>query len=296
MKLTLSDEISGAIHFDRSIVALESTVISHGLPHPRNVETAVKMETAVREANAIPATIAVIEGRLCVGLSYEQIEEIGGAKDLRKISRRDLAIAVARKWSGATTVSSTMLIAHEAGIRVFATGGIGGVHRGDPADVSADLPELSNTPMTVVCSGPKAILDIRATREWLETHGVSVVGWKCDEMPAFYSRTSGLPVDVRVESLKEIAKIIETRNELGIRSALLVVVPVPEQFEIEIAEVERLISESMRAAKEHNVSGRDLTPFLLSEMASRSEGRTLEANIALLENNARLAAHLANAL
>lgn len=296
MKLNLSDEVSGAVHFDRPIVALESTVIAHGLPHPQNLETARRLEAVVREGGAVPATIAVFGGNITVGLTEEQIDHLGTAKDIRKISRRDLPIAVANKLDCATTVATTALIAHKTGIKVFATGGIGGVHRGYSNDVSADLPELAQTPMIVVCSGAKIVLDLPATREWLETWGITVLGWQCDEMPAFYSRESGLAIDERVDSAADVARIAEARGDLGMRSALLVTVPVPAEFELPADELEAVLADSMSAATQKGIRGKEITPFLLAEMSARTAGRTLKANIALLENNARVAAAIASAL
>ncbi len=296
MKLNLSDEVSGAVHFDRPIVALESTVIAHGLPHPQNLETARRLEAIVREGGAVPATIAVFGGNITVGLTEEQIEHLGTAKDIRKISRRDLPIAVANKLDCATTVATTALIAQKTGIKVFATGGIGGVHRGYANDVSADLPELAQTPMIVVCSGAKIVLDLPATREWLETWGITVLGWQCDEMPAFYSRESGLAIDERVDSAVDVARIAEARGDLGMRSALLVTVPVPAEFELPADELEAVLADSMSAATQKGIRGKEITPFLLAEMSARTAGRTLKANIALLENNARVAAAIASAL
>lgn len=296
MKLNLSDEVSGAVHFDRPIVALESTVIAHGLPHPQNLETARRLEAVVREGGAVPATIAVFGGNITVGLTEEQIEHLGTAKDIRKISRRDLPIAVANKLDCATTVATTALIAHKTGIKVFATGGIGGVHRGYSNDVSADLPELAQTPMIVVCSGAKIVLDLPATREWLETWGITVLGWQCDEMPAFYSRESGLAIDERVDSAADVARIAEARGDLGMRSAILVTVPVPAEFELPADELEAVLADSMSAATQKGIRGKEITPFLLAEMSARTAGRTLKANIALLENNARVAAAIASAL
>src|SRR5215217_671576 len=226
MKITFNEELAGALHFERPIVALESTVISHGLPYPRNLDTAMRLEQVVREAGAIPATIAVFDGEIYAGLSPQQLELLATGKNIRKLSRRDLAIAIAQKLYGATTVATTSLIAHKAGINVFATGGIGGVHRGYSADVSADLPELARTPIIVVCFGAKAILDLGATREWLETNGVAVLGWKCDKMPAFYSASSAFDVDERVDTAEDVARIADARKDLGLDSALLVTVPV----------------------------------------------------------------------
>jgi pseudouridylate synthase len=296
MKINFNEEIAGALHFERPIVALESTVISHGLPHPRNLDTAVRLEQVVREGGAIPATIAMFEGEIYAGLSPEQIEILATAENVRKLSRRDLAIAVARKLNGATTVSTTTLIAHQAGFHVFATGGIGGVHRGYAADISADLPELARTPIIIVCSGAKAILDLPATREWLETNGIAVLGWKCDRMPAFYSSTSELDVDERVDSALDVSKIADSRRELGLNSAILVTVPVPAKYEMESAEVEALIASALSAAETQGVSGKKMTPFLLNELSQKSGGKTLAANVALLENNARVAAEIAKEL
>jgi pseudouridine-5'-phosphate glycosidase len=296
MKINFNEEIAGAFHFERPIVALESTVIAHGLPHPRNLDTALLLEQIVREGGAVPATIAMFDGELYAGLSHEQIERLATEDNFRKLSRRDLAIAAARKLNGATTVSTTTLIARAAGINVFATGGIGGVHRGYAADVSADLPELARTPIIVVCSGAKAILDLPATREWLETNGVSVLGWKCDKMPAFYSAKSDLDVDERVDSAEEVSRIADSRRELGIDSAMLVTVPIPSEAEIESAEVESLVDAALAAADANGIAGKALTPFLLNELAQKSGGKTLAANVALLENNARVAAEIARAL
>ncbi len=254
------------------------------------------MEQIVSEQGATPATIAVLAGKLWVGLNQPQIEQVANHEDIRKISTRDLAIAVARSWSGATTVAATLWIAHRAGIRVFATGGIGGVHRGSLPDISADLPELSRTPMIVVCSGAKIVLDLPATREWLETYGITVVGYGCDEMPAFYSRRSALPVDVRCDSPAEVMQLFRAQRELGIESALLVAVPVPVEAEVPQEILNKILDDSLRDAENSNIGGRDLTPFLLARMAHWSEGATLRANIALLENNARVAAQIASEL
>ena len=296
MKFTFNEEIAGALHFDRPIVALESTVISHGLPKPRNLDTAVTLEQIIRDANALPATIAMFNGEIFVGLSRTQLEGLATGDDIRKLSVRDLPIASAMKLTGATTVATTSLIAHRAGIKVFATGGIGGVHRGYSADVSADLAELAKTPVIVVCSGAKAILDLPATREWLETHGIPVLGWKTDKMPAFYSRSSELEVDQRVESPEEVSRIADARREMGLPAAMLVVVPIPEEFEIETAEVEALIGSALSEADTQGIKGKQLTPFLLDALAQKSGGKTLAANVALLENNARVAAEIAKAL
>src|SRR5256714_1901071 len=225
--LSLASHVEAALAANKPVVALESTVIAHGLPRPQNLETAQRLEQIVREEGVTPATIAVSDGKLCVGLDEHQIEFLAHSVDIRKLSTRDLAIAVARGWNGATTVAATIWIAHRAAINVFATGGIGGVHRGSLPDVSADLPELARTPMIVVCSGAKIVLDLPATREWLETNSVTVVGYDCDELPAFYSRRSGLTVDVRCDTPEEVAHLFATQQQLDVRSALLVMVPVP---------------------------------------------------------------------
>ena len=293
MKIRVSEEVSVALDQHQPVVALESTVIAHGLPYPQNLETALKCEATVRESGAIPATIAVFGGEFCVGLDREQLQRLATDKNIRKISRRDLPIAVANKLDCATTVATTAFIAYRAGIRIFATGGIGGVHRGFSADVSADLPELAQTPITVVCSGAKIVLDLPATREWLETHGITVLGWQCDEMPAFYSRSSGLSVDERVDSAEEVAAIAAARDGLDLKSSVLVTVPVPGEFEIDREELETILAEALKLADENGIHGKEITPFLLAQMSEKSGGRTLGANIALLQNNARVAAGIA---
>lgn len=294
--LSYSPEVESALAAKKPIVALESTVIAHGLPRPQNLETARRLEQIVREAGSLPATIAILDGQLRVGLSAEQVRFIAESQEIKKVSIRDLPIAIAQKWNGATTVASTSWIANRAGIGVFATGGIGGVHRSSLPDVSGDLPALASTSIVVVCSGAKIVLDLAATREWLETYGITVIGYQCNELPAFYSRTSGLPVDVRVDSPEEVAEIFRAQQRLGIERALLVTVPVPEEFEVPAAELERALNAALQEAEGQHVAGRELTPFLLSRMAQMSEGATLKANIALLENNARVAAAIAGAL
>ncbi len=296
MNINLSREVAEAIEQGNPVVALESTVIAHGLPYPQNIETALRCEAAVRENGAIPATIAVFGGEFCIGLDRGQLEYLALGNGIRKISRRDLPIAIANKLECATTVATTAFVAHRAGIKVFATGGIGGVHRGFDADVSADLPELAQTPVTVVCSGAKIVLDLPRTREWLETHGVTVLGWRCDQLPAFYSRSSGLDVDERIEDADSAARIIRARDNLDLKSAILVTVPVPEDNEIGLSEIESILAEALTRAEAENIAGKAITPFLLSQMSRLSEGRTLSANISLLENNARVAASIASAL
>jgi pseudouridine-5'-phosphate glycosidase len=294
--LNLSEEVEAAVRAVRPLVALESTVIAQGLPRPLNLETARRLEQIVREEGATPATVAVLEGRFHVGLSDAQLERLAESEGVHKLSRRDLAVASARGWDGATTVAGTLWIASRAGIKVFATGGIGGVHRGELPDVSADLPELARTPMTVVCSGAKSVLDLAATREWLETYGVAIVGYGCDELPAFYTRRSGLGVDARADSPDEVAEIARARDALGLEAAVVVTVPVPSEFEVDERLMEESLSEALSEAARQNIAGRELTPFLLAHMARRSGGATLRANVALLEENARVAALIAVAM
>ena len=294
--LNIAPDVANAIEDNQPVVALESTVIAHGLPRPQNLQTARRLQTVVQESGAVPATIAVINGKLHAGLTDDQITLLALEDNIKKISTRDIPLAVAQNWNGATTVASTIWIAHRAGIKVFATGGIGGVHRGELPDVSADLPELARTPIIVVCSGAKIVLDLPATREWLETHAVTVVGYQCDQLPAFYSRGSGLPVDARVNTPADVAKIFRAQRQLGIESALLVTVPVPPQFEVPAEELQPVLTTALEDAEWKGILGSALTPFLLSQMAERSGGATLRANVALLENNARVAAEIAREL
>ena len=294
--LSINPETDTALRENRPVVALESTVIAHGLPRPENLETAHHLQQIVRENGAVPATIAIIDGKLKVGITDHELKLLAEHDDIKKISTRDIPLAVAKGWNGATTVASTIWIAHRAGIKVFATGGIGGVHRGPLPDISADLPELARTPIIVVCSGAKIVLDLPATREWLETHAVTVVGYECDELPAFYSRTSGLRVDARADAPGEVARIFHAQQKLGINSALLVAVPVPVEFEVAAEQLQRVLDHALEQAERNGVKGSDVTPFLLGRMAEGSSGATLHANIALLENNARVAAMIASEL
>ena len=293
---SLNPDVQSALDANQPIVALESTVTAHGLPRPQNLETARRMDQIVRNNGATPATMAILDGQLCVGLNDEQLNFIAETDGIKKVSIRDLPIAVAQKWNGATTVASTSWIAARAGVKVFATGGIGGVHRGPLPDVSGDLPALASISIIVVCSGAKIVLDLPATREWLETHGITVVGFECDELPAFYSRRSGLPIDARCDSANDVAEIFRAQERLGIERALLVTVPVPEEFEVPADRLNRTLDEALNQAEKEHVGGRELTPFLLSRMAQQSGGATLRTNIALLENNARVAAEIARAL
>ncbi|HEY9403260.1 MAG TPA: pseudouridine-5'-phosphate glycosidase [Pyrinomonadaceae bacterium] len=292
--LKLSSEVESALGAGRPVVALESTVIAHGLPRPQNLETARRLEQIVRAEGATPATIAILGGVYCVGLDDAQLEHLATSGDVKKISLRDLPIAAARAWDGATTVASTIWIAERARINVFATGGIGGVHRGQLPDVSADLPELARAKrLVVVCSGAKIVLDLPATHEWLETYGVTVVGYGCDELPAFYARTSGLPVDVRADTPEEAGAIARAQFELEKEGALLVCVPVPASSEVPPDLLKETLKAALAEAEREHINGRELTPFLLSRMSSRSGGATLRANLALLEQNARVAAQIA---
>jgi len=289
-------EVHDALEAGSPVVALESAVISHGLPYPSNLETARSMEAIIRQHGAVPATVAVLEGQLRVGLSDGELEHLATAKGIRKVSRRDLPIVVAQRGDGATTVAATATIAAWAGIKVFATGGIGGVHRDPPYDVSNDLPTLASTPVIIVCAGAKAILDLRATVEWLETAGVPVIGYGTDEFPAFYSRRSGLPVDARVDTPQEAAAIIRAGARLGLPAGMLITVPVPADDELPPDKVEAAIASALTEAEARAIEGSASTPFLLRWVARQTDGASLKANIALLENNAAVAAQIALAL
>jgi pseudouridine-5'-phosphate glycosidase len=292
----LDDEIQDALEAGQAVVALESTVIAHGLPYPTNLETARQMQTTVREHGAVPATIAVLDGRLRVGLSDAELEHLATAKGIRKTSRRDLPVVVARREDGATTVAATATIAAAAGIEVFATGGIGGVHRDAPFDVSNDLPTLASMPVLVVCAGVKSILDLKATLEWLETAGVPVVGYGTDEFPAFYTGRSGLAVDVRVDTPQEAAAIARATRHLGLPGGTLVAVPIPAAAELTPARLEAAIASALAEAQARGIEGSASTPFLLRWLARQTGGASLKANVALLENNAAVAAQIAVAL
>ena len=298
-------DVQQAIRGDGAVVALESTLISHGLPYPENLRVARAMEEAVYSEGGVAATVAILAGEPVIGLDEAQLEHLAQAKGVRKCSRRDLPIATARKLDGATTVCGTMVLAHGAGIRVFATGGIGGVHRAPPKrdgvpghafDVSPDLDELARTPMVVVCSGAKALLDLEATRERLETLGVPILGYETDHLPAFYSRQTGLRVDARVDSPAEVAAIALARDKLGLPAALLVVVPVPVADELPREEAEAAIAAALRLAEEQGVHGEAVTPFLLARIAELTGGRSMRANLSLLVNNAHVAGRIARAL
>lgn len=297
--LTLAPEVEAALQDGRPVVALESTIIAHGMPYPKNVETARLVEQTIREAGAVPATCAVLGGRLMAGLNTAQIEQLGKAgPEVPKASRRDIPYLVSRGLNGATTVASTMIIAHKAGIRLFATGGIGGVHRGAGAtmDISADLQELAQTPVAVVCAGAKSILDLPLTLEYLETFGVPVLGYQTDEFPAFFTRKSGLGVDYRLETPDEIAHLLHVKWQLGLRGGAVIANPVPEEHQLDFRVMEQAVEEALIAAEKANVKGKAITPFLLARIERITGGDSLAANIALVCNNARLAARIACAL
>ena len=294
--LDISPEVRQALAEGKPVVALESTIISHGMPYPKNVETALLVEKTIRENGAVPATIAIIGGRLKAGLSPDEIEYLGKAgPKVAKASRRDLAAIVARGADGATTVTTTMIIAHMAGIKVFATGGIGGVHRGAEVtmDISADLEELGSTPVMVVCAGAKSILDLGLTLEYLETKGVPVIGYGTDELPAFYTRRSGFGVDYRVDSPEELATMFKAHLALGMKGGMLVTNPIPEEYAMDKAVIDAAIEQALSDAKAAGIHGKDTTPFLLAKVVELTGGDSLESNIRLVLNNATVAAKTA---
>ena len=296
--LDIHPEVEAALRENRPVVALESTIISHGMPYPQNVETALNVEKIIRENGAVPATIAIIGGRLKAGLSPEEIEYFGKkGREITKVSRRDLAAVCARGLDGATTVTTTMIIAHMAGIRFFATGGIGGVHRGAETtmDISADLEELGNTPVTVVCAGAKAILDLKLTLEYLETHGVPVIGFGTEELPAFYSRHSGLKVDYRMDTPEEIAAAFRAQRDMGLKGGMLVTNPIPEEYAMDDAVINGAIDRAVAESVEKGIHGKEITPFLLARVAELTGGDSLDSNIQLVYNNTRLASRIAKA-
>ena len=294
--LDISPEVAEALDNGKPVVALESTIISHGMPYPGNVKTALLVEQTIRENGAVPATIAIIGGRLKAGLSEAEIEYLGNSgRNVAKASRRDLAALVARKADGATTVTTTMMIAHMAGIGIFATGGIGGVHRGAETsmDISADLEELGNTPVMVICAGAKSILDLGLTLEYLETKGVPVIGYGTNELPAFYTRHSGFGVDYRADSPAELAAMFTAQRELGLKGGMLVTNPIPEEYSMDKAVIDAAIEQALKEAAEAGIKGKETTPFLLAKVVELTGGDSLDSNIQLVLNNARLAAKTA---
>ncbi len=297
--LDISPEVSEALASGKPAVALESTIISHGMPYPQNVETALQVESIIRENGAVPATIAIIGGRLKAGLSRDEIEHLGRAGySVPKASRRDLPILAAKGSDGATTVTTTMMIAHMAGIKIFATGGIGGVHRGAETtmDISADLEELAQTPVMVICAGAKSILDLGLTLEYLETKGVPVIGYGTEELPAFYTRRSGFGVDYRLDTPEELARAFSVQRELGIKGGMLVTNPIPEEYSMDKAVIDAAIEKALAEAAEKGVHGKETTPFLLAKIKDITGGDSLASNIKLVYNNAALAAKTAAAL
>jgi pseudouridine-5'-phosphate glycosidase len=294
--LEINNEVKEALNSGKAVGALESTIISHGMPYPQNVEMAKKVEKIIREKGAVPATIAIMDGKLKVGLTEEEIDRLGKkGLEVIKASRRDIPFILAKKVEGATTVASTMIVAALAGIKVFATGGIGGVHRGAETtmDISADLEELAKTDVAVVCAGAKSILDIGLTLEYLETHGVPVVGFGTEEMPAFYTRKSGFKVDYKVDTANELAEALNTKWELGLKGGVVVANPIPEEFQLDYDMITNVINKAVVEAEEKGIKGKESTPFLLSKVKEITEGKSLDANIELVYNNARLASDLA---
>ena len=297
--LDISPEVKAALDAGKPVVALESTIISHGMPYPKNVETALLVEQTIRDNGAVPATIAVIGGRLKAGLTHEEIEYLGKTgRGVAKASRRDLPALVARKADGATTVATTMIIAHMAGINIFATGGIGGVHRGAEVtmDISADLEELAQTPVMVVCAGAKSILDLGLTLEYLETKGVPVVGYGTEELPAFYTRESGFGVDYRVDTPEELAAMFRAQRDLGYKGGMLVTNPIPAEYAMDKTVIDAAIEQALADAKAAGIHGKETTPFLLARVVELTGGDSLESNIKLVLNNAMVAARTAKAL
>ncbi len=293
--LDIKPEVSEALKAGKPVVALESTIIAHGMPYPKNVETAIKVEEVIKEGGAVPATIAIIDGRIKIGLTKEEIEYLGTADNVMKVSRRDFPLVIAKKLDGATTVAGTMIAASMAGIKLFVTGGIGGVHRGagESFDISADLEELKMTDVAVVCAGVKSILDIGATLEYLETAGVPVVTFGADEFPAFYSRRSGFAAECRIDEAKDVAEMLRAKEALGLRGGMLIACPVPEEDEIPYEKMDGVIKEALAECEKQGVKGKRITPFLLSKVKDLTEGSSLEANIKLVLNNARIGAEIA---
>jgi pseudouridine-5'-phosphate glycosidase len=294
--LDVNPEVAEAVKAGKPVVALESTIISHGMPYPQNVETALKVEQIIRDNGAVPATTAIIGGRLKAGLTHEEIEYFGKkGQAINKCSRRDIAMICAKGEDGASTVTTTMIIAHMAGIKFFATGGIGGVHRGaqQTFDISADLQELASTPVMVCCAGAKAILDLPLTLEYLETQGVPVLGYGTKELPAFYSRHSGLEVDYRVDTPEECAKAYKVQETLGFKGGILLTNPIPEEYSMDDAVINKAIEDALKEMDEKGIKGKECTPFLLAKVASLTGGSSLDSNIQLVFNNARLMAEVA---
>ena len=296
MKIKVAEEVKKALAEGKAVVALESTIISHGMPYPQNVETALRVEEEVRKSGAVPATIAIIDGVPTVGCNRDEIEKLGKAGlTVTKVSRRDIPIVIAKGLNGATTVASTMIFAEKAGVKIFATGGIGGVHRGaeKTMDISADLDELSKTNVTVVCAGAKSILDLNLTMEYLETKGVAVIGYGTDELPAFFTRESGIKVGYRMDTPKEIAESMKAKEDMGLEGGMLVTNPIPEEYSMDVEVIGEAIDKAVKEAEEKGVKGKDITPFLLDKIQKITGGDSLASNIQLVLNNARLASQIA---
>jgi pseudouridine-5'-phosphate glycosidase len=296
--LHITEEVKTALAENRPVVALESTIISHGMPYPQNFETAMEVENVVRNNNAIPATIAIIRGIIKVGLTNADIEFLSSEKDILKASRRDIPVIISQKLSAATTVSATMIFANIASLKIFATGGIGGVHRNaqQTFDISADLTELAQTPIVVVSAGIKSILDIGLTLEYLETLGVPVIGYKAEEFPAFYTRESGYKVNYRLDTPEEIANVFITKQKLGLNGGILIANPIPEEYSVNKKLIDNAIDKALKSAEKKGIKGKDVTPFLLSEVKNNTKGESLDANIKLVLNNAKLAAEISRYL
>lgn len=293
--LEITKEVKQALEENKPVVALESTIISHGMPYPENVKMAKKVETIIRNEGAVPATIAIMNGKIKIGLTDEDLEILAKSKDVAKVSRRDLATIIAKKTLGATTVASTMICAEMAGIQFFVTGGIGGVHRGyeNTLDVSADLEELSQTNVNVICAGAKAILDLPRTMEYLETKGVTVVGYKIKVLPAFYTRESDISLHHHVNNTFELAEMIYTKNQLNLKGGVLIVNPIPKEYSLDNSYINSIIDKAIEDSVKENVLGKDVTPFLLKRIVEETKGKSLEANLALVYNNAKIGAQLA---
>lgn len=293
--LSITDEVQRALDENKPVVALESTIISHGMPYPQNVEMAKEVEQIVRDNGAVPATIAIIDGKIKIGLNDEELEIMGNTEDIAKVSRRDMAQVVATKQLGATTVASTMICAEMAGIRFFVTGGIGGVHRGveDTMDISADLEELAQTDVVVICAGAKSILDLDKTMEYLETKGVPVIGYQTDELPAFFTRESGIGLNASSDTTEEIASIAKTKYELALHGGIVVANPIPEEDAMDKDYIDGIIGDAVKEAQEKGIHGKDSTPFLLSKVVENTDGKSLETNIKLVKNNAEIGTQIA---
>ena len=297
MYIKINEEVKKALENNQPVVALESTIISHGMPYPSNVKTALEVERIIRENGCVPATIGIIDGVCIVGMNEEEIEAFGSTSNIEKVSRRDLPVIISKKMWGATTVATTMILANLAGIEVFVTGGIGGVHRNaqETFDISADLQELANTNVTVICAGAKAILDLGLTLEYLETFGVPVLGYKTKKLPAFYTRTSNLEVDYEMNTPEEIAQVIRVKRELGLKGGVLVTNPIPEEYSMEPSVIDKAINEALLEMEQQGIHGKESTPFLLAKVKELTKGDSLDSNIQLVYNNARLGSAIASA-